>query len=125
MSPNATVAVDDAVDHQDPAGGIADQLALILAMMHELCLRIDGRIKSHYTVDEVAELTGRAPYTVRTWIHDGRLAAIRVPGTGPKGRLLVPHDELRRLVADGRAGDVPTLVVDLPRLVDRDAVPER
>src|SRR4051812_39784318 len=57
-----------------------------------------GRQKSHYTVEEVAELTGRKPYTVRTWISEGRVKAIRVEGTGPKGRLLIAHEEVQKLI---------------------------
>ena len=117
MSHFAAAAVDPAVDRQDPADRIEGQLALILAAIQELNRRVDGRVKSHYTVDEVAELTGRSAYTVRMWITSGRLAAIRVPGTGPKGRLLIPHDELRRLVTAGRAGKVPAALVDLPTSV--------
>jgi excisionase family DNA binding protein len=114
----STSPADHVVGHQDSTSQIAGQLALILASIEELGRRMDGRVKSHYTVEEVAELTGRAAYTVRAWVRDGRLAAIRVPGSGPKGRLLVPHDELRRLVTDGRAGQIPALVVDLPTLAD-------
>lgn len=34
----------------------------------------------HLTVEEVAEVVGRAPGTVRTWIREGKLAAYRQQG---------------------------------------------
>ena len=61
--------------------------------VREIRDRLAGTTKSHYTVEEVAEMTGRAPYTVRTWIKAGRLQAERVDGSGPRGRLLIPHGE--------------------------------
>jgi excisionase family DNA binding protein len=94
LSPASTS--EPVVAHQDPHGQVAGLLTLILSSIQELGRRMDGRVKSHYTVDEVAELTGRSTYTVRGWVKLGRLNAIRVPGSGPKGRLLVPHDELHR-----------------------------
>src|SRR4051812_741825 len=57
-------------------------------------LLLEGKRKGHLTVEEVAGLVGRAPYTVRHWITSGRLKATRVAGTGPKGRLLVAREEL-------------------------------
>jgi excisionase family DNA binding protein len=86
--------------------GLRSQLQDGLAM---LARQIEGRHKSHYTIDEVAALTGRAPYTVRAWIKRGMIAATRVRGTGPKGRLLVSHDELQRLIAAGRGQRVPAI----------------
>ena len=32
--------------------------------------------KPHLTVEELAELVGRKPYTVRSWITDGKITAI-------------------------------------------------
>ncbi len=76
-------------------------LPAILAALSELRLTLVGQLKSHLTVEEVAKEVGRAPYTVRAWIRDGRIGAIRVSGSGPKGRLLIPREELRKLIAAG------------------------
>src|SRR4051794_40794523 len=82
-------------------------LDLILDELRVLRGLVEGNRKPLLTVDEVARLTGRAAYTVRAWIKQGRLAATRVHGSGPKGRLLVPREQLDRLLADGRGGSVP------------------
>jgi excisionase family DNA binding protein len=73
--------------------------------------------KSHYTVRDIARLTGRSDYTVRRWITAGQLRADRVAGTGPKGRLLIPHEQLSRLIATGRGAVIDALTagsVDRP-----------
>lgn len=107
------IGIEDGQDGH-AAQEIARQLAMlptILAMIEEVRQLLAGQLKSHYTVEEVAELTGRAPYTVRTWIKQGRIAAARVAGTGPKGRLLVARDELRKLVDSGLGGRTPEVPV--------------
>ena len=57
--------------------------------------QLGGKMKSHLIVEEVAEVTGKSPYTIREYIRQGRIRAIRVAGTGPRGRLLVPRRSWR------------------------------
>jgi excisionase family DNA binding protein len=57
--------------------------------------------KDFYTVAEVAQYVGRSAFTVRRWITEGKIDGIRLAGTGPRGRLLVPHGELLRLFEKG------------------------
>jgi excisionase family DNA binding protein len=84
-------------------------LDLILAELRALRELVQGNRKPLLTIDEVARLTGRDPYTVRRWVKEGRLRATRVQGTGPRGRLLVAREELDRLLAAGRAARAPAV----------------
>jgi excisionase family DNA binding protein len=68
---------------------------------------LDRTTKPLYTVGELAALTGRSDYTVRRWILEGRITATRVMGTGPRGRLLIAHEQLRKLVEGGFGGEMP------------------
>ena len=86
-------------------------ITAIMQRLDELRDIVQGKSKSHYTVEEVAEMTGRAPFTVRRWITEGRLPATRVAGTGPKGRLLIARADVQRLITDGLAGKVQALDV--------------
>ena len=79
-----------------------DRLDYIDRKIDEVLSRVNGTCKSHYTVEEVAELTGRSAYTVRRWISDKLISATRIGGTGPRGRLLIVRDELERLITLGR-----------------------
>lgn len=83
-----------------------DELFRELRLIREL---IEGRLKAWLTVEEIAEQVGRDPYTVRTWIKRGKLPAVRVTGSGPRGRLLVRREDLDRLLSGGRADPVPSV----------------
>src|SRR4051794_12344754 len=78
-------------------------LPVIMATLGEVRDLLAERQKPLLTVEEFAALAGRKPYTVRTWIRERRIDALRVPGTGPKGRLLIRREELQKLLSSGRA----------------------
>jgi Helix-turn-helix domain len=69
---------------------------------------LGNRRKDHYLVEEIAETTGRSCYTVRRWITEKKLIAIRLRDGGPRGKLLIPRTEIERLIASGKGAEVPT-----------------
>ncbi len=88
-------------------------LVQIYDAVTEILNVLRSRHKATYTIHEAAQLLGRSDYTIRRWVHEGRLAAIRINGSGPKGRLLIAHGELQRLLdgdasADNRQSDEST-----------------
>lgn len=100
--------------------GIADTIGRLEAKVTRILSALNATCKSHYSVEEIAHLTGRSPYTVRRWISDGRIQAQRVTGTGPKGRLLVAHTEIRKLIEGGLGAGVPEYAADLRPMVPGD-----
>lgn len=110
---------DEPSDTDQQLPGLIRELLVAMPAIQEIRVALDdiraqlkGRHKSHLTVDEVALAVGRSPYTVRTWVSRGLINATRVAGTGPRGRLLIPREELTKLVASGLAGNVPATVID-------------
>ena len=97
---------------EEPAAEIRHAIRRLEGEVRSLREQFSGRRKLHLTVKEVAELVGRSPFTVRTWIKDGRLNAIRVSGSGSRGRLLIRREELERLVADGKGSHIPAVAFD-------------
>jgi len=86
---------------------VFDRLETIDHKMDEILALLSGTTKSHYPVEEVAQLTGRSDYTVRRWIKEKLIVATRIDGTGPRGRLLIPRCELEKLIRLGLGGTVP------------------
>jgi excisionase family DNA binding protein len=79
-------------------------------MLTEVRDRLAGHHKPVYTVEELAGLTGRSPYTIRRWIKQHKIEACRLDGTGARGRLLISRDQLQRLIRTGMGGRVPPTV---------------
>src|SRR4051794_20655176 len=57
-----------------------DLLRPLKAELEFIRATLQSRRKDHYTVEEVAHLTGRSAYTVRRWITEQRIKAIRISG---------------------------------------------
>jgi hypothetical protein len=58
--------------------------------------------KDFYSTEEVAELLGKAPFTIREWCRLGRIRAQkRHSGRGAHPAWAVSHEELLRIERDG------------------------
>ena len=91
---------------------LCGHLPAVLQKLDALRDLLAGRRKDNFVVEEVAELTGRSEYTIRRWIAEGKLKAVRIAEGGPRGRLLIPRAELDRLVAAGRGSEIPATALD-------------
>ena len=98
---------DDGTETLTAVVATLQQLRDAVAKMQE---QIAGVAKSHYTVEEIARMTGRSPYTIRRWITEKRILAERVSGTGPRGRLLVPRGEISRLIRSGKGSTISNVL---------------
>ena len=56
-------------------------------------------MKDFFTTREVASLFGKSDYTIRRWIAEGIISAIKVGG-----RLLVPGSEIQKLIDSAQMG---------------------
>ena len=63
-------------------------------------------IKEFYATEEVAEIVGRSPYTVREWCRAGRVhAQKRRCGRGRAKEWMISHAELTRIRNEGLLED--------------------
>ncbi len=74
---------------------IEERLKNIEAM---LAVLVDRQlVREWYTTEQVAQLVGKAEFTVREWCRHGRLKAEkRMSGRGAYPAWIVSHDELLR-----------------------------
>lgn len=56
----------------------------------------EDQLEKHYSVAELAKILSVKPYTVRKWINDGTIKAIRLPGD--RGDYRISETEAKRLV---------------------------
>jgi excisionase family DNA binding protein len=92
--------------------GLLEPIEHRLASIEE---RLRGSRRDYYRVEELATLVGRSEYSIRRWIKQGKLKATRLEGTGPRGFLLVPRDQVERLIRIGEVTDVPAITAGQPR----------
>ena len=85
-----------------------DQVSILLARVEYIEMKLDdlhallsNATKPFYTVGELAKNVGRSPYIVRCWVADGKIKAIRLKDTGPRGRLLISRSETLKISEAG------------------------
>jgi hypothetical protein len=86
---------------------LGQRLVLIERRLGAIEERLAGARKEYYRIADLSALVGRSDYSVRRWIKEGLLKATRVAGTGPRGILLVPREQVERLVNSGRVSAIP------------------
>ena len=89
----------------------AESIQSIAKTLQQINEKLDGHTKSLLTVAEAARLVNRSEHTVRRWIKLGKLKAVRVKETGPRGRLLIRQEALVGLLAEGFGEDIPATAI--------------
>ena len=89
-----------------------EMLSNNLKFVADILIQLGQRRKDIYTVEEVAVLARRSPYTVRSWIKDGLITATRVTGTGPRGRLHIARAGLSKITHAGLGEQIPAGAAD-------------
>lgn len=75
---------------------LLSRLERIETTLHQLIEQ--KTVKEFYTVAEVAEMLGKAEFTVREWCRLGRVAAgKRDCGRGNAAEWIIAHEELQRI----------------------------
>lgn len=80
---------------------IETRLASMEAMLKQL-LKAPATDRASYSVEEVAEMLGKAPFTVREWCRDGRInASKRAEKRGGTEMWSISAQEVTRYQNDG------------------------
>lgn len=80
-----------------------ERLNRIEEMLHVLLQQ--RTVKELYSIAEVAQILGRAEFTVREWARLSRIHAIRINGRSEHGEWRVSHEELTRIQNEGLLPD--------------------
>jgi hypothetical protein len=79
---------------------VDEKLDRIVAMLAALAER--EQVREWYTTGQVAQLLGKAEFTVREWCRTGRAnAAKKSSGRGAHPSWTISHDEVLRLQREG------------------------
>lgn len=76
---------------------LAGELAEIKAMLKRQALQAEPSTRSHYSVDEAAELTGYTAWTIRQACNKNRIKAHK----GEDGRWRIPRETIAQLQEEG------------------------
>lgn len=77
-----------------------DRLERLQSIVEALIKR--QAVKDWYTTEEVAQIVGRAEFTVREWCRQGRVRAEKKgSGRGKYQSWVIGHDELQRIQREG------------------------
>lgn len=104
MSKRDLVTVCSSNPSPEPSPGglldMSDRLGRIEALLHQLVQQ--RTVKESYTTAEVAQILGKAEFTVREWCRQGRIrASKRACGRGPTQEWSISHEELLRYQNEG------------------------
>ena len=81
---------------------IATRLASIEAKLERLLASQSQQAQAFYSTSDVANLLGKAEWTVREWCRLGRInAEKRETGRGCAKEWMISHDELQRIKSEG------------------------
>jgi transposase len=81
-------------------GTLADRLDRIEIALSELVRQ--RTVRDWYSTDEVADILGKAEFTVREWARLGRIRAEKKgSGRGKYQSWVISHDELLRIQKEG------------------------
>ena len=89
-------AEDESAEAPTPA-----QMFALLTEIRDLLVN-QRQVRDHYSTEEVAQILGKANWTVREWCRQGRVnAEKRRSGRGRSYEWVIPHAELLRIQKEG------------------------